>query len=83
MIEDGCLWVPTLMHGRRWPNARALRPNEFAITLAAAIEQAHCHNRHEASSMPIDFLLTPLSSTAAIDGQLGAPGESGFDIPKV
>lgn len=38
-IEDGCLWLPALEKGRRWPGAKILRPKEFAVALGRALEQ--------------------------------------------
>ncbi|MBS1842083.1 MAG: hypothetical protein JSS69_02430 [Acidobacteria bacterium] len=49
ILENGCLWIPTLMHGKRWQNARALRPGEFAIALGTAVEQARRYR--DATSM--------------------------------
>lgn len=43
VIEDGCLWLPTLIRGRKWPHAKAIRPTEFAETLADTLEQARSH----------------------------------------
>lgn len=43
-IENGCLWWPALTKGKKWPAARALRPNEFAVTLGSALEDACSHN---------------------------------------
>jgi CheY-like chemotaxis protein len=39
LIEDGCLWIPALSQGERWPAARVLRPREFALSLEAAIRE--------------------------------------------
>ena len=39
-IENGCLWLPALAKGRRWPSAKVLRPNEFAVVLGRALEDA-------------------------------------------
>jgi hypothetical protein len=38
-VENGCLWVPTLARGKKWPAPRALRPAEFADTLRIAVAQ--------------------------------------------
>ena len=48
-VEKGCLWVPTLSRGKRWPASSVLRPAEFADTLRKAVtqlkhEQAGLHN---------------------------------------
>jgi DNA-binding NtrC family response regulator len=47
-IENGCLWLPALEKGRKWPGAKALRPNEFAVALGRALEDA-CSRSSEAS----------------------------------
>lgn len=39
-IENGCLWLPALAKGRRWPGARVLGPNEFAVAMGRALEDA-------------------------------------------
>ena len=39
-IENGCLWLPTLAKGKKWPGAKVLRPNEFAVVLGRALEDA-------------------------------------------
>ncbi len=39
VVEDGCLWIPTLARGKRWPASSALRPGEFADTLRRALDQ--------------------------------------------
>jgi PleD family two-component response regulator len=38
-VENGCLWVPTLARGKKWPASSALRPAEFADTLRKAVNQ--------------------------------------------
>jgi PleD family two-component response regulator len=38
-LENGCLWIPTLARGKRWPASSALRPGEFADTLRRAFDQ--------------------------------------------
>lgn len=45
-IENGCLWLPTLAKGRRWPDTRVLRPNEFAIAMGIALQDA-CSGKNE------------------------------------
>jgi PleD family two-component response regulator len=38
-VENGCLWVPALARGKKWPASTALRPAEFADTLRKAVDQ--------------------------------------------
>lgn len=38
-VENGCLWVPTLARGKKWPESSALRPAEFADTFRKAVNQ--------------------------------------------
>jgi len=51
IIEDGCLWLPTLIRGKKWPHSKAIRPREFAETLGDALEQARSH--HNEASMAL------------------------------
>ena len=46
-IENGCVWMPALANGRKWPGAKVLRPNEFAFTLGRALEDT-CSRINEA-----------------------------------
>jgi DNA-binding NtrC family response regulator len=46
-IENGCLWLPALAKGKNWPHAKVLRPNEFAVVLGRALEDA-CSRSNEA-----------------------------------
>lgn len=39
MVENGCLWIPALARGKRWPASSALRPSEFADILRGALDQ--------------------------------------------
>lgn len=39
LTEDGCLWIPALSQGKRWPAARVLRPREFALSLETLIRE--------------------------------------------
>ena len=48
-IENGCLWLPTLAKGRRWPDTRVLRPNEFAVAMGIALQDA-CSGNNEATN---------------------------------
>lgn len=52
-IENGCLWWPALAKGRKWPAARVLRPNEFAVALGRALEDA-CSRSSEVSRYSAD-----------------------------
>lgn len=38
-VENGCLWVPTLARGKKWPASKALRPAEFADTFRKTLDQ--------------------------------------------
>jgi hypothetical protein len=49
-IENDCLWLPTLAKGRRWPDARALRPNEFAVAMGMALQDT-CFGNTEATNL--------------------------------
>jgi hypothetical protein len=37
IVENGFLWVPALLRGRRWPDAHMLRPGEFLDTLGKTL----------------------------------------------
>jgi hypothetical protein len=49
LIEGGCLWLPTLIRGKKWPHSKAIRPKEFAETLRDTLEQVRSH--HDNASM--------------------------------
>ena len=51
-IENGCLWLPALAKGRKWPGAKVLRPNEFAIALGRALDDACSRSSEAPSSIP-------------------------------
>ena len=36
---NGCLWVPALLYGRRWPEAHVLRQEEFSGTLDRVLKK--------------------------------------------
>lgn len=38
-VENGCLWVPTLARGKKWPASRALRPAEFVDIFRKTLDQ--------------------------------------------
>jgi hypothetical protein len=48
-IENGCLWLPTLAKGRRWQDTKVLRPNEFAVAMGIALQDA-CSGNNEGTN---------------------------------
>lgn len=51
-IENGCLWLPALAKGRKWPGAKVLRPNEFAITLGTVLKEASSFSSQAPPGIP-------------------------------
>lgn len=51
-IENGCLWLPALANGGKWPGAKVLRPNEFAVVLGRALEDARSHSSEARPGIP-------------------------------
>jgi hypothetical protein len=41
-VETGCVWLPAIRRGRRCFGLPALRPDEFASVLDAAIDEIRC-----------------------------------------
>jgi DNA-binding NtrC family response regulator len=54
IVEDGCLWLPTLIRGKKWPHSRAIRPREFAQTLGDALERARSHDNEASLALAAD-----------------------------
>ena len=39
IVEEGFLWVPALLRGRRWPDAHMLRPGELSEALSDVLQR--------------------------------------------
>lgn len=39
IVENGYLWVPALLRGRRWPDSRMLRPGELREALSDVLKK--------------------------------------------
>jgi len=82
-VENGCLWVPTLTRGKRWPASSALRPKEFADTLGKALDQLK-HEQREIQNYAwrTKFHVQDSATITQIDEALALPqtGLSGMTL---
>jgi len=53
-VENGCLWLPTLAKGRRWQDTKVLRPNEFAVAMGIALQDACSGNNEDTNPVAAD-----------------------------
>lgn len=74
-VENGCLWVPTLVRGKKWPSSSALRPAEFADTLRKAVDQL----RREQAGLLNGAWLTEIHSQ---DSVTIAPNNEAHALPQ-
>jgi hypothetical protein len=72
IVEDGFLWVPALLRGKRWPDAHMLRPGEFNEALSDVLRKVR-HAKAETEEMAVDT--TPGNELEPVAVAL-APGDA-------
>lgn len=50
IVENGFLWVPALLRGRRWPDSHMLRPGELREALSKVLKKVK-HDKVEQEEM--------------------------------
>lgn len=84
LIENGCLCVPTLLCGKRWPASKMLDPTNFAIELEKQLNRLHAQkfdapDVHRLVSQLIlrSWSATPRPSKPPFDSKYLSPPKAG------